>query len=60
MKLRFNIFKRKKKKKGIRGKISESLRKFDREFLVDRGSRSLNEYSFFKTIGNRSPTKRSR
>ncbi|WP_425539724.1 hypothetical protein [Microaceticoccus formicicus] len=53
MRFKFNFFRRKKKITGIRGKIVEAFRKFDREFLIDRGSRSLNDYSFFKVSENR-------
>ena len=58
--MKFKLFNKKKKKLKIKDRISAILKSIDREVLVNRGSRSFSNYSFFNTVDNNRWINRSR
>ncbi len=58
--MKFKLFSKKKKKLKIKDRISAILKSIDREVLVNRGSRSFSNYSFFNTVDNNRWINRSR
>lgn len=50
--MKINFFKKKKKTPKIKDRISSIIKSIDKEVFVNRGSRSLNSYSFFNTVDN--------